>query len=79
MGIYFWFMLSRWYSDEVKKSQFLNELLGAGIGSFQGLANFAVNGIVLVVLYTGAALMSNQELRPGDMMSYLVATQTVQK
>lgn len=68
-----------WYSDEVKKSQFLNELLGAGIGSFQGLANFAVNGIVLVVLYTGAALMSNQELRPGDMMSYLVATQTVQK
>ncbi|XP_065648472.1 mitochondrial potassium channel ATP-binding subunit isoform X2 [Hydra vulgaris] len=68
-----------WYSNEVRKSQQLNEMLGAGIGVFQGLSNLAINGIVLAVLYTGAILVNNQQLMPGDLMSYLIATQTVQK
>ena len=69
----------RWYTNEIQKSQFLNEILGFGIGVFQGLTNVAINGIVLVVLYTGSILINSNELRTGELMSYLVATQTVQK
>jgi len=68
-----------WYTSEIQKAQFYNEVLGAGVGAFQGLTNFAINGIVLVVLYTGAMLIDSNELRAGDLMSYLVATQTVQR
>lgn len=57
----------------------LNELLGIGIGAFQGGANFAINGLVLVVLYAGGSMLAVRELRPGDLMSFLVATQTIQR
>lgn len=36
-------------------------------------------GIVLGVLYAGGLLMSRSELAPGDLMSFLVATQTIQR
>ena len=57
----------------------MNELLGVGIGAFQGLANLAINGLVLVVLYAGGSLLATNEIKPGQLMSFLVATQTVQR
>lgn len=69
----------RLYHDEVSKSKTLNELLGIGVGAFQGMANLAINGLALVVLYYGGSLLANGEMEPGDLMSFLVATQTIQR
>ena len=69
----------RLYHDEVSKSKTMNELLGIGVGAFQGMANLAINGLALVVLYYGGSLLAAQEMEPGDLMSFLVATQTIQR
>ena len=49
------------------------------MGAFQGMANLAINGLALVVLYYGGSLLANREMEPGDLMSFLVATQTIQR
>ncbi|CAH1785890.1 unnamed protein product, partial [Owenia fusiformis] len=67
------------YNQEVELSSQLNTKLGVGIGLFQGLSNFALNGIVLGVLYVGGSLMSSNKLSAGELMSFLVATQTIQR
>ena len=46
---------------------------------FQGGVNLFLNGIVLGTLYYGGYLLSNQRVTPGDLMSFLVATQTIQR
>lgn len=67
------------YSDEVEKAKDLNQALGIGIGAFQGMTNIALNGIVLGMIYCGGFLVSSQNMRPGDLMSFLVASQVVQR
>ncbi|XP_055948459.1 mitochondrial potassium channel ATP-binding subunit-like isoform X1 [Argiope bruennichi] len=67
------------YNDQVELIQKINSKLGIGIGIFQGLANLALNGIVLGVLCVGGSLMCTAEMTPGSMMAFLVATQTIQK
>ncbi|XP_052802636.1 mitochondrial potassium channel ATP-binding subunit-like [Mya arenaria] len=67
------------FSDEVNKARVLNIRLGLGIGMFQGLANIALNGIVLGTMFVGGLFMSRQEITAGDLMSFLVATQTVER
>ncbi len=73
------YFFSSWYGDEVEKSRYLNEFLGAGIGVFQGLSNFAINGMTLVVLYSGGILLDSNQITAGDLMSFLMATQTIQR
>ena len=73
------FLYCRLYHDEVSRSKVLNELLGIGIGAFQGMANITINGLSLVVLYYGGSLLASREMQPGDLMSFLVATQTIQR
>ncbi|KAG7214740.1 hypothetical protein INR49_010632 [Caranx melampygus] len=67
------------YSCEVDKSCEMNENLGAGIAVFQGLSNIALNCIVLGTIFAGGTLISSNEMSPGDLMSFLVASQTVQR
>lgn len=67
------------YSHEVEKSCEMNEALGNGIAIFQGLSNIALNCIVLGTIFAGGTLISSNELSPGDLMSFLVASQTVQR
>ncbi|KAM6918655.1 mitochondrial potassium channel ATP-binding subunit [Xenentodon cancila] len=67
------------YAYEVDKSCDMNENLGAGIAIFQGLSNVALNCIVLGTIFAGGTLISRNELSPGDLMSFLVASQTVQR
>ncbi|XP_022255918.1 ATP-binding cassette sub-family B member 8, mitochondrial-like isoform X2 [Limulus polyphemus] len=67
------------YNHETEEVRKLNTSLGIGIGAFQGLTNLALNGIVLGVMYIGGSLMSSNELSPGSLMSFLVATQTIQR
>jgi len=49
------------------------------VGVFQGMANLAINGVALIVLYNGGSLLATGEIEPGDLMSFLVATQTTQR
>ncbi|XP_036374968.1 mitochondrial potassium channel ATP-binding subunit [Megalops cyprinoides] len=67
------------YATEVNKSCEMNEALGAGIAVFQGLSNVALNCIVLGTIFAGGSLMAGNEMSPGDLMSFLVASQTVQR
>eukprot|EP00094_Tigriopus_californicus_P007430 TCALIF_07153-PA protein Name:"Similar to abcb8 ATP-binding cassette sub-family B member 8, mitochondrial (Danio rerio)" AED:0.08 eAED:0.08 QI:0/0/0/1/1/1/5/0/596 len=67
------------FNEEVAQARRLNERLGLGIGIFQGGANLFLNGIVLTTLYYGGYLLSTQQLTAGDLMSFLVATQTIQR
>ncbi|KAM6282425.1 mitochondrial potassium channel ATP-binding subunit isoform 2-T2 [Porphyrio hochstetteri] len=67
------------YSSEVDRAGWLSERLGLGIAAFQGLSNLALNGIVLGTIFVGGSLMAGDELSPGDLMSFLVASQTVQR
>ena len=69
----------RLYNREIELSSQLNNQLGFGIGIFQALSNFALNGIVLGTLYIGGYMMSTHDLKAGDLMSFMVATQTVQR
>ncbi|NXS36826.1 ABCB8 protein, partial [Pomatostomus ruficeps] len=67
------------FSAEVDRARHLSEQLGLGIAAFQGLSNLALNGIVLGTIFVGGSLMAGDELSPGDLMSFLVASQTVQR
>ncbi|KAG8232429.1 hypothetical protein J437_LFUL012860 [Ladona fulva] len=67
------------YNREVNESNRLNELLGYGVGLFQGGTNLFLNGLVLGTLYLGGYLVSTNSATPGDLMSFLVATQTIQR
>lgn len=67
------------YEQEVDKSSILNIRLGVGIGAFQGAANLFLNGIVLGSLFAGGYLISLRELAPGDLISFLVATQMIER
>ncbi|NWH88332.1 ABCB8 protein, partial [Aegithalos caudatus] len=67
------------FRAEVDRAGCLSEQLGLGIAAFQGLSNLALNGIVLGTIFVGGSLMAGDELSPGDLMSFLVASQTVQR
>ena len=45
----------------------------------QGATNLFLNGLVLSTLYYGGYLLSEDKLSAGDLMSFLVATQTIQR
>ncbi|XGW26293.1 hypothetical protein V3C99_007146 [Haemonchus contortus] len=67
------------YEREIQKASSMQELLGVGIGLFQGATNFFLNGIVLSVLYGGTSLMKEGRMTPGELMAFLVTAQTIQK
>ncbi len=46
---------------------------------FKGGTNLFLNGIVLATIYYGGCLMAAEKVSPGDLMSFLVATQTIQR
>ncbi|KJE97609.1 ATP-binding cassette sub-family B member 8 [Capsaspora owczarzaki ATCC 30864] len=67
------------FTREVDRSRSLNVILGAGIGVFQAVSNLAINGIVLAVLYVGGTFVVNREITAGNLTSFLVATQSIQR
>ncbi|XP_056339548.1 mitochondrial potassium channel ATP-binding subunit [Oenanthe melanoleuca] len=70
---------ARLFCAELDHAGRLSEQLGLGIAAFQGLSNLALNGIVLGTIFVGGSLMAGDQLSPGDLMSFLVASQTVQR
>jgi ATP-binding cassette subfamily B (MDR/TAP) protein 8 len=67
------------YTQDIELAKKLNIELGAGIGLFQGGSSIFLNGIVLSVLYTGGKLIASHSITSGDLMSFLVAAQTIQR
>ncbi|XP_076268816.1 mitochondrial potassium channel ATP-binding subunit isoform X3 [Rhynchophorus ferrugineus] len=67
------------YVKEAEKTMVLNEALGFGIGLFQAGTNLFINGTVLLTLYLGGYMLSSNQLSAGDVMSFLMAAQTIQR
>ncbi|EDL03138.1 ATP-binding cassette, sub-family B (MDR/TAP), member 8, isoform CRA_d [Mus musculus] len=67
------------YQAELESCCCKAEELGRGIALFQGLSNIAFNCMVLGTLFIGGSLVAGQQLKGGDLMSFLVASQTVQR
>lgn len=67
------------YAIEVEKARVMQESLGIGIGFFQAGTNLFLNGIVLGTVGLGGSLLSSGQIKPGDLMAFLVATQTIQR
>nr|XP_058929419.1 mitochondrial potassium channel ATP-binding subunit isoform X2 [Kogia breviceps] len=77
------FAMEQWeeerYGAELGGSRCKAEELGRGIALFQGLSSIAFNCMVLGTLFIGGSLVAGQQLTGGDLMSFLVASQTVQR
>ncbi|KAG1052937.1 hypothetical protein G6F43_004953 [Rhizopus delemar] len=67
------------YSKACSKVASANQYMGLHIGLFQGLTNISIGCMVLTVLYYGGSLVVNNELTGGDLMSYMLSTQTAQQ
>ncbi|XP_044265492.1 mitochondrial potassium channel ATP-binding subunit isoform X1 [Tribolium madens] len=67
------------FDAEAVLAMILNENLGFGIGWFQAGTNLFLNGMVLITLYMGGYLLSTDKLSPGELMAYLMASQTIQR
>lgn len=67
------------FNKEAERAMELNEELGIGIGLFQAGTNLFLNSMVLATLYMGGYLLSTNQLSAGQLMAYLMATQTIQR
>lgn len=67
------------FKREVDKAEHLHTRLGIGIGCFQGLTNLSLNGVVLGVLYLGGTMMESNNLNAGQVMSFFVSSQIIQR
>jgi ATP-binding cassette subfamily B (MDR/TAP) protein 8 len=56
-----------------------NVWLTANIGAFQAITSGSIGCMILTVLYYGGALVAQGKMEPGDLMAYLMATQTAQR
>jgi ATP-binding cassette subfamily B (MDR/TAP) protein 8 len=71
--------LSRLYQKELSRAKWASTWLGVGVALFQAMSNMAINGIVLAVVGHGGLLLATNQVSPGNLMAFLVATQTIQR
>lgn len=57
---------------------FVNSMICTGILQQAG-SNLFLNGIVMGILFAGGQQIATNEMQAGDLMSFLVAAQTIQK
>lgn len=69
----------RLYQIELEKSCHASTVLGVGVAMFQALSNLAINGVVLLVVAHGGFMLTTNQVSPGHLMAFLVATQTIQR
>ncbi|VEN52920.1 unnamed protein product, partial [Callosobruchus maculatus] len=67
------------FNTEAEKGMNLSQNLGVGIGLFQAGTNLFINGMLLSTLYMGGYLLSTNKLSAGEVMAYLMASQTIQR
>ena len=69
----------RKYGELVSSSEKSSKQLAYGIATFQGLTNAALNSIVGGTVLAGGLLLGGGHLNSSDLMSFLGATQMLQK
>ncbi|KAJ3095270.1 ATP-binding cassette, sub-B (MDR TAP), member 8 [Phlyctochytrium planicorne] len=67
------------YMDAAEKASRVNGALGYHIGLFQGMTNFSIGSMVLIILYYGGSLVASGEMTGGQLMTYMVSTQNAQR
>ncbi|KAG2225414.1 hypothetical protein INT45_010050 [Circinella minor] len=67
------------YGQACDKLAATSRKLGFHIGMFQGMTNVSIGCMVLTVLYYGGSLVVRNELTGGELMSYMLSTQTAQQ
>ncbi|XP_056646697.1 mitochondrial potassium channel ATP-binding subunit isoform X1 [Diorhabda sublineata] len=67
------------FNSEAELAKSLSIDLGLGIGFFQAGTNMFINGMVLSTLYMGGYLLATNQLSAGEVMAYLMASQTIQR
>jgi ATP-binding cassette subfamily B (MDR/TAP) protein 8 len=67
------------FEKTLDRSGKFNQALGFHIGLFQGLVNTSIGSMVLLIMYYGGKLVLKGEMTGGQLMAYMVATQTTQK
>ncbi len=69
----------RLYRKQLEHAQSTSAQLGVGVAVFQALSNLAINGVVFAVVSHGGLLLATDRISPGNLMAFLVATQTIQR
>jgi ATP-binding cassette subfamily B (MDR/TAP) protein 8 len=67
------------YYLAIERASNAAETLGFHIGIFQGVTNFSIGCLVLIVLYVGGGMIINNDMSGGDLMNYLISIQNTQK
>ena len=67
------------YESRLQKQATEASLLGLGIGLFQGGSNICINAAILLVLYHGGTSVLAGELSSGNLTTFLVSTQQIQR
>ena len=67
------------YGKQLENAQTTSTWLGVGIAGFQAMSNLAINGVVFVVVSHGGLLLATNNISPGNLMAFLVSTQTIQR
>lgn len=67
------------FASETKESSKLNTMLGHGIAFLQAGSNLFLNGLILGTLYIGSQFIIVGDFSSGNLMSFLVTAQMIQK
>ncbi|KAJ1940622.1 hypothetical protein EC988_006982, partial [Linderina pennispora] len=67
------------YRSARNESSKASSLFGMHMGVFRGLTNTSIGAMVLVVLYNGGRLVARGDMSPGDLMAFMIATQSAQR
>ncbi|KAI8322064.1 P-loop containing nucleoside triphosphate hydrolase protein [Martensiomyces pterosporus] len=67
------------YKEVRSEASVANNRFGFHMGVFRGLTNTSIGTMVLVVLYNGGRLVTKGDMTPGDLMAFMIATQSAQK
>ena len=67
------------YEKTLQKQAAEASLLGLGIGLFQGSSNICINAAILLVLHKGGTAVLAGDLSSGNLTTFLVSTQQIQR
>ncbi|KAJ2606853.1 hypothetical protein H4R99_000026 [Coemansia sp. RSA 1722] len=67
------------YREARAEASACNNRFGLHMGAFSGLTNTAIGTMILTVLHTGGRLVARGDMTPGDLMAFMIATQSAQR
>ena len=64
------------YTRATEEAGVLNRKLGFHVGAFQGLMSFSIGSMIMSILYVGGNQVVCGDISGGELMTYMVATQS---